>query len=48
MKQTLKNMRITPARAGKRRYPTVRRKNHEDHPRVCGEKVRPFLRMIFG
>ena len=29
---------ITPACAGKRWYPTVRRKNHEDHPRVCGEK----------
>ena len=29
---------ITPAYAGKRRYPRFRRGKIQDHPRVCGEK----------
>ena len=32
---------ITPAYAGKRKPPPDRHKNWGDHPRMCGEKVRP-------
>ena len=39
---------ITPALAGKRSRAPRGCCCSEDHPRVCGEKVRPFLRMIFG
>ena len=38
-------IRITPAYAGKSRCIPVRRDSHEDHPRVCGEKL---LRSVLG
>ena len=31
--------RITPAHAGKRLCPVVKKQVHQDHPRTCGEKV---------
>ena len=34
---------ITPACAGKRRLSAIHAVNILDHPRVCGEKVFPFL-----
>ena len=36
-------LRITPAYAGKRDLRTGKGINHEDHPRVCGEKLLLFL-----
>ena len=38
-------LRITPAYAGKRRKVHIRRGQTEDHPRVCGEKLRS---VVFG
>ncbi len=35
------NKRITPAYAGKREYRRVQTLLHQDHPRLCGEKVIP-------
>ena len=34
-------LRITPAHAGKSQPPYPRPEGREDHPRPCGEKVRP-------
>ena len=34
-----KNIRITPACAGKRTYENERETRNRDHPRVCGEKI---------
>ena len=31
--------RITPACAGKSKYPTFLTRDNRDHPRVCGEKI---------
>ena len=39
---TLKARGITPACAGKRLLPCCFWRLHRDHPRVCGEKVRPW------
>ena len=39
---------ITPAYAGKRCRDFGNVSGDGDYPRVCGEKVRPFLQMIFG
>ena len=33
--------RITPADAGKTRYPRRRNRNRQDHPRGCGENFQP-------
>ena len=38
-----KNQGITPAYAGKRHVPALFNVNHEDHPRVCGEKLEALL-----
>ena len=38
-----RSRRITPACAGKRGHGPVRRRAREDHPRVCGEKLRAAL-----
>ena len=35
------NKRITPAYAGKREFRRVQTLLHQDHPRLCGEKVIP-------
>ena len=39
---------ITTAYAGKSGCNSSSNGARWDHPRTCGEKVRPFLRMIFG
>ena len=39
---------ITPACAGKRGPPGRRLSRHEDHPRMCGEKARLFLRWVYA
>ena len=40
--------RITPAYAGKRTYNADKRRAGEDHPRVCGEKLKVSVRKCFG
>ena len=37
-------VRITPAYAGKRDLPLICRNHFRDHPRVCGEKGRAFMK----
>ena len=37
--------RITPACAGKRYLSASRCSSAQDHPRVCGEKIQPFIKL---
>ena len=48
MARSITPSRITPAYAGKRNWSIFETFTSEDHPRVCGEKRKIYIRKLYG